>query len=414
MNVRGVAAKAKESAKEVARAPHELTRRALLQMADAIDAGKESIGESNLEDLKAAEAAGISEALLDRLTLNDRRMAAMSSSLRQVAELPGVVGEIIEEWKRPNGLKVQKVRVPLGVVAVIYEARPNVTADVAGLCIRSGNSVVLRGSSHALRTNTTIVRLLRDALGQAGLPSDAIGLIEDTSREAALELMRLDDVVDLLIPRGGSSLIQSIKENATVPYIIDGDGNCHVYVDRSADPETATAVIVNAKTSRPSVCNAAETLVVHEEIAAKWLPEALDALASKGVEIRGDEKVIELWPDAVPASDADWATEYLDLILAVKVVTSIDEAIDHINRWGTSNAEAIVAQDIEAADRFVAEVDSGSLFVNASTRFSDGGEFGFGSEIGISTQKLHARGPMGLRELTTYKYVARGTGQIRE
>ena len=302
---------------------------------------------------------------------------------------------------------------PLGVVAVIYEARPNVTADVAGLCLKSGNACILRGSSIALSSNMAIVDVLQRAAIDAGVPEAAIQLIPDASRESATELMQAKGLVDLLVPRGGKALIQSIEDNATIPFIIDGDGNCHVYVDRSADPKMATDIVVNAKTQRPSVCNAAETLLVHAEIADKWLPSTLEALDGKGVEIRGDERVRELWSKAQPATDEDWATEYLDLIMAVRVVDSLDDAIAHVNQWGTSNAEAIVAQDISAARRFAQDVDSGSIFVNASTRFSDGGEFGYGAEIGISTQKLHARGPMGLRELTTAKYVVWGEGQVR-
>ena len=317
------------------------------------------------------------------------------------------------ERTRPNGIRITKVRVPIGVVAVIYESRPNVTVDVAGLCVKSGNAAILRGSSLALHSNTQIARLLREAAAGAGLPEDCVQLVEDTSREAALELMQLKGMVDLLIPRGGPALVASIERNATVPFIIDGDGNCHVYVDASADPVKATAIVRNAKTQRPSVCNAAETLMVHAGIAPAWLPGALDELAAAGVEIRGDESVCSLWPQAVAATEADWGTEYLDLILAVRVVSSLDEAIAHVNRWGTSNTEAIVAEDLAAARRFAAEVDTGTVFVNCSTRFSDGGEFGYGAEIGISTQKLHARGPMGLEQLTTYKYVVWGDGQVR-
>jgi glutamate-5-semialdehyde dehydrogenase len=337
----------------------------------------------------------------------------MAEGLRTVAAQPDPVGEVVEGWKRPNGLLIERVRVPLGVVAVIYEARPNVTADVAGLCLKSGNACVLRGSSIATSSNNAIAHVLRAGAARAGAPEDAIQLIGGTDRSSAVELMQAKDYIDLLVPRGGADLIRSIEENASVPFIIDGDGNCHVYVDRSADENMATDIVLNAKTQRPSVCNAAETLLVHAELAEKWLPGALDALADKGVEVRGDHVVQQLWPDAVPARDDDWGTEYLDLVLAVRVVESVDEAIDHVNRWGTSNSEAIVTQDVTAARRFTTEVDSGSIFVNASTRFSDGGEFGYGAEIGVSTQKLHARGPMGLRELTTTKYVVWGEGQIR-
>jgi glutamate-5-semialdehyde dehydrogenase len=382
-------------------------------MAEALEAHAAALAEANRADVAAAQDAGTSATLVDRLTLTDARIAGMAAGLRAIADQPDPTGEVVRGWRRPNGLLVEQVRVPLGVVAVIYEARPNVTADVSGLCLKSGNACILRGSSIALESNKAIVSVLSRAAEGAGVPRGAIQLIPDASRESATELMQAKGLVDLLVPRGGQALIKSIEDNATVPYIIDGDGNCHVYVDRAADLQMATDIVVNAKTQRPSVCNAAETLLVHEEVAAKWLPATLDALDERGVEVRGDDATRQLWPKAVPASEEDWGTEYLDLILAVRVVPSVDEAIAHVNRWGTSNAEAIVSQDVAAARRFAAEVDSGSIFVNASTRFSDGGEFGYGGEIGISTQKLHARGPMGLRELTTTKYVVWGEGQVR-
>ena len=394
--------------------PSEVKDRALLAMADALESASRSLGDANAEDVDRARSEGTSSTLIDRLTLTEKRIAGMASGLRAVAAQPDPVGEVVRGWKRPNGLLIEQVRVPLGVVAVIYEARPNVTADVSSLCLKSGNACILRGSSIALSSNRAIVAVLREAATSAGVPEDAIQLVDDAGRESATELMQAKGLVDLLVPRGGKALIQSIEDNATVPFIIDGDGNCHVYVDRSADPRMATDIVVNAKTSRPSVCNAAETLLVHAELAEKWLPGALDALVGKGVEIRGDDRVRQVWPEAAPASDEDWGTEYLDLILAVRVVDSLDDAIEHVNTWGTSNAEAIVTADVGAARRFSTEVDSGSIFVNTSTRFSDGGEFGYGAEIGISTQKLHARGPMGLAELTTTKYVVWGEGQVRE
>ncbi|MGH2771188.1 MAG: glutamate-5-semialdehyde dehydrogenase [Actinomycetota bacterium] len=404
---------AKRAAARLARAPTRQKNDALAHMAALLTSKAAQLLEANEADVKAAASAGMSSALVDRLILNEKRIRAMADGLLAVAAQPDPVGELIDEWDRPNGLRIHKVRVPLGVVAVIYEARPNVTADVASLTCKSGNAALLRGSSHALASNLAITRLLRAGAMQAGLPEDSIQLIEDTSREAAVELMRAKKYVDLLIPRGGPALIASIEASATVPTIIDGDGNCHVYVDRAADPEVASSIAMNAKVQRPGVCNAAETLLVHRDLAAGWLPGTLDQLAAVGVEIRGDREVLALWPSATLADEADWATEYLDLILAVRVVGSLGEAIAHINRWGTSNAEAIVSEDLEAARRFAEEVDSGTIFVNASTRFSDGGEFGYGAEIGISTQKLHARGPMGLRELTTFKYVVWGSGQIR-
>ena len=398
----------------VATLPSEVKDAALLAMADALQSSAERLVSANSEDVERARADGTSSTLIDRLTLTDKRIAGMATGLRAVAAQNDPVGEVVQGWKRPNGLLIEQVRVPLGVVAVIYEARPNVTADVSGLCLKSGNACILRGSSIALSSNKAIVEVLRAAASSAGVPEDAIQLIEDAGRESATELMQAKGFVDLLVPRGGQALIKSIEDNATVPFIIDGDGNCHVFVDRSADPKMATDIIVNAKTSRPSVCNAAETLLVHAELAEKWLPGALDALAEKGVEVRGDDRVRQLWPGAAEASDEDWGTEFLDLVLAVRVVDSLDDAIEHVNTWGTSNAEAIVTADVTAARRFTTEVDSGSIFVNTSTRFSDGGEFGYGAEIGISTQKLHARGPMGLRELTTTKYVVWGEGQVRE
>lgn len=387
---------------------------ALEAMATALEDSRDVLVKANEQDVESAREAGTSNTLIDRLTLTDKRIESMAAGLRSVAAQPDPVGEVVNGWKRPNGLLIEQVRVPLGVVAVIYEARPNVTADVAGLCLKSGNACILRGSSIALVSNKAIVEVLRGALGGSGVPEDAVQLVPDADRASATELMQAKGLVDLLVPRGGQALIKSIEDNATVPFIIDGDGNCHVYVDATADEDMATAIVLNAKTQRPSVCNAAETLLVHAELADKWLPGALDLLASKGVEIRGDERVRQLWPKAHAATEEDWATEYLDLVMAVRVVESLDEAIGHVNRWGTSNAEAIVTGDVVAARRFTAEVDSGSIFVNASTRFSDGGEFGYGAEIGISTQKLHARGPMGPRALTTTKYVVWGQGQTRE
>lgn len=404
---------AKTASREVAKLPASSRNAALLAMAEALIAEAEPLMTANAIDVKAAEDAGTSSTIVDRLTLTEGRLTSMAEGLRSVAAQEDPVGEIERGWRRPNGLLIEKVRVPLGVVAVIYEARPNVTADVSGLCLKSGNACILRGSSIATHSNAAIVDVLRHAVQTEGVVADAIQLVGDTSREAALELMQAKAHIDLLVPRGGKSLIETIERHATVPAIIDGDGNCHVYVDAAADPEMATNIILNAKTQRPSVCNAAETLLVHSKLAGTWLPTALEALSAKGVEIRGDEEVQRIWPDAAAASKDDWSTEYLGLVLAVRVVADLDEAIEHVNTFGTSNAEAIVTEDLAAARRFTWEVDSGSVFVNASTRFSDGGEFGYGAEIGISTQKLHARGPMGLRELTSSKYVVWGQGHIR-
>jgi glutamate-5-semialdehyde dehydrogenase len=386
----------------------------LADLAEAIESGREELKAANQLDVAAARQAVVSATLVDRLTLTDARIAAMANAVRTVAALPDPVGQVTRGTTRPNGLLIEQVREPLGVVAVVYEARPNVTVDVAALCLKSGNAAVLRGSSIAAHTNGAIADLIVAVLrGQGAVPEHAVQLIRDNSRAAVIELLTADEFVDLLVPRGGQSLLRTVRENATVPVVIDGDGNCHVYVDASADPLMATSIVVNAKTSRPSVCNAAETLLVHEQIAPAWLPEALGELHKLGVLMRGDDQVRALWPDAEPATDDDWATEYLELILAVRVVPDIDAALAHIARWGTRNSEAIITQDIGAARRFARAVDSGSVFVNCSTRFSDGGEFGYGLEIGVSTQKLHARGPMGLEALTCVKNVTWGTGQIR-
>ena len=366
--------------------------------------------DANAVDVARAEADGVSTTVVDRLRLTPARIDGMAGGLRKVAALADPVGEVVDGWVRPNGLRIERVRVPLGVVAIIYENRPNVTSDAFGLCLKSGNAAFLRGSSGAIQSNLAIAVVLRDALTKAGLPADALVLVDDTSHEAAAEFMGLRDCIDCLIPRGGPSLIRSVLEHATVPYVIDGDGNCHVYVDASADLDSALDIIVNAKTQRPSVCNAAESLLVHESVASTFLPRAAAALA--GVELVGDEAARAIVSMGA-ATDDDYATEFLDLKLSVRVVPSLDAAIDHITRFGSGHSEAIITNDLAAADRFCREVDAAAVLVNASTRFVDGEEFGFGAEIGISTQKLHARGPMGLRELTTLKYVVRGTGQVR-
>ena len=384
---------------------------ALLASADLLVSSADVVLSANAVDVARAESDGVSPTVVDRLRLDEKRIASMASGLRQVASLADPVGEIIDGWVRPNGLRISRVRVPLGVIAIIYENRPNVTSDAAGLCLKSGNAAFLRGSSGAIDSNIAIESVLRTAIGTASLPADSVILVADTSRDAAVEFMRQRDTIDCLIPRGGPSLISSILENATVPYVIDGDGNCHVYVDADADLDIAINVIVNAKMQRPSVCNAAETLLVHRTVAGEFLPRAAAAL--NGVELRADADALELLPSAVPATAEDWSTEFLDLTLAVGIVESIDEAIDHIARNSSGHSEAIITQSLESADRFTTEVDAAAVLVNASTRFVDGEEFGFGAEIGISTQKLHARGPMGLRELTTAKFVVRGQGQIR-
>lgn len=414
MSVTDVCRAAAEAWTELKGLTTERKNALLLDMAGAIEEHRDRIIAANETDVAAARENGVSATLVDRLTLTDRRMAGLVSAIRTIADLPDPVGQVVDGWTRPNGLLIERVREPIGVVAVIYEARPNVTAEVAALCVKSGNCAVLRGSSMAMATNTAVMAALDSAIARHdAVPAAAVQLVTDPSRDAAQELMRAKDFVDLLVPRGGPELIASVERHATVPTVIDGAGNCHVYIDRSADPAMATAVAINAKTSRPSVCNAMETLLVHEELAQDWLPGVLDELAAAGVEIRGDATVREVWPKAVAASEEDWGTEYLDLVLAVRVVPDVGAAIAHIDRWGTSNAEAIVARDIDVARRFAREVDSGSVFVNTSTRYSDGGEFGYGVEIGVSTQKLHVRGPIGLTALTTVKNVVWGTGQTR-
>ncbi|MGI8685701.1 MAG: glutamate-5-semialdehyde dehydrogenase [Acidimicrobiales bacterium] len=366
---------------------------------------------ANQEDVARAVGAGTTATVVDRLRLDAGRVEAMAAGLRQVAALADPVGEVVDGWTRPNGLRITRVRVPLGVVGIIYENRPNVTSDAAGLCLKSGNAAFLRGSSAAISSNVAIAAVLREGFAKAGLPEDALVLVEDTGRESATRFMRLRGLIDCLVPRGGPSLIAAIVEHATVPYVIDGDGNCHVYVDAAADLDMALAIIVNAKTQRPSVCNAAESLVVHEAVAAEFLPRAAAAL--DGVELVGDSAARALVPRMGEATEDDFGREFLDLKLSVAVVANLDAAIDHVRRYGSGHTEAIVTGDLAAARRFTAEVDAAAVVVNASTRFTDGEQFGFGAEIGISTQKLHARGPMGLRELTTVKYVVEGNGQVR-
>ncbi len=405
------AALARAAARAVAAAPTEQKDAALAAAADLLEAEVESVLDANRLDVASAEAAGIEPGLVDRLRLDERRVAAMAGGLRQVVGLPDPVGVVVDSWERPNGLRVARVRVPLGVVAIIYESRPNVTSDAAGLCLKAGNVAFLRGSSTAIHSNTAVASVLRSAVASVGLPEDAVVLVEDTSREAAVEFMQQRDSVDCLIPRGGPSLIRTILEHATVPYVIDGAGNCHVYVDAAADLDVAERILTNAKTQRPSVCNAAESLVVHAAVAGEFLPRVDAAL--DGVELVGDARARSLVPRMGVATDEDFATEYLDLKLSVRVVDTLDEAIDHIAATTTGHSEAIVTTDPAAAERFLAEVDAAAVLWNASTRFVDGEEFGFGAEIGISTQKLHARGPMGLEQLTTLKFVVRGDGQVR-
>ena len=406
-----LAARAKAASRALAVASTAEKDAALHAAADLLTAGSASIIEANRRDVARAEDEGMATPLVDRLRLDEARIEAMAGGLRQVAALADPVGRISDGWVRPNGLRIERVHVPLGVVAIIYESRPNVTSDAFGLCLKSGNAAFLRGSSSAIDSNLAISRVLRDALGKVGLPQDALIVVDDVRREAAVEFMQQRGLVDCLIPRGGPALIQSILDNATVPYVIDGAGNCHVYVDASADLAMACEIVANAKMQRTGVCNAAESLVVHAAVAHTFLPMAVGVL--EGVELVGDDAARAIVASIGPATDDDYVTEYLDMKMSVKVVADLDEAIRHVNDTSTGHSEAIVTTDIAAADRFTREVDAAAVVVNASTRFVDGEEFGFGAEIGISTQKLHARGPMGLEQLTTRKFVVRGNGQIR-
>lgn len=404
---------AKKAAAKLAVTPATVKNKALLAMADGLEAGADAILAANAEDMAAGRAKGMSAALLDRLALTKARIADMATGLRQLAALSDPVGETIEGWQRPNGLAIAKVRVPLGVIGIIYEARPNVTADAAGLCLKAGNAVILRGGSEAINSNLAVAGILAAAAEGAGVPAGAIQLIAITDRAAVNAMLKLNEYIDVIIPRGGAGLIQTVVENSTVPVIETGIGVCHVFVDASADLTMAKDIAFNAKVSRPGVCNAMETLLVHRTVAEDFLPPMLAAYHEAGVEVRGCTDTMCYHPAVKEAEDADWATEYHDLIVSVKVVNSLAEALAHIAAYGTRHSEAIVTSDLESARRFQAEVDAAAVYVNASTRFTDGFEFGFGAEIGISTQKLHARGPMGLRELTSVKYLVNGTGQIR-
>lgn len=405
-------AAAKEAA-AVLRTAGEKKRRALLEAAQALRAAAPEILAANAVDLAAARENGMRDAMLDRLTLTEARIEAMAQGVEDVAAQRDPVGRVLSGETRPNGLKIEKVTVPMGVIGIIFEARSNVTSDAAALCLMAGSAVILRGGKEAFHSNMAVTSVLQAALERAGLPRTAVQLVQDTSRESSREMMGLVGYLDLLIPRGGAGLIRAVVENARVPVIETGVGNCHVYVDESADVDMAAEIIFNAKTSRPSVCNAIETILVHEKIAERALPAIAARLREKQVELRGDDRTRAILPEAVPASEADWETEYLDYILAVRVVDSLDEAVAHIARYSSGHSECIVTRDLRAAEAFTARVDSAAVYVNASTRFTDGGEMGLGAEIGISTQKLHARGPMGLNEIVSYKYVIRGDGQVR-
>ena len=413
MDLREMGARAKDVSRILGKLGQTEKNAGLFAAAGELEAAASSILEANGQDVDAAVKRGMHAGLVDRLRLDGSRIKAMADGLRDVAALEDPVGEVESMKKRPNGLLIGRKRVPLGVIGIIYEARPNVTADAFGLCFKSGNAVILRGGSDAIRSNEAIVAAIRRGLLAAGLPEDAVQLVADTSRESARELMRLNGYLDVLIPRGSAGLIRTVVENSTVPVIETGTGNCHVYVDATADFQMALDIIYNAKTQRIGVCNACESLLVHQSIAEEFLPLLKERLDEKQVEIRADEASCRLVPGFVPAVEEDWGREYLDYILSLKQVGSLEEAIAHINRYGTGHSEAIVTRDYGNAQRFLEEVDAAAVYVNASTRFTDGAQFGFGAEIGISTQKLHARGPMGLRELTTIKYIIYGDGQVR-
>ena len=405
--------KAKEASYILMNATVTEKNNALLKMADSLINNKKIILEANKKDLEKAVENGTSKAMLDRLSLSEDRILDMANGLKQVKSLNDPIGEVLGMTVRPNGLKIGKQRVPLGVIGIIYEARPNVTSDAAALCLKSGNVTILRGGKEAINSNIAIVNALREGIKLSGLPEDAVQLIEDTSRETSNEMMKLNEFIDVLIPRGGAGLIQAVVQNATVPVIETGTGNCHVYVDEYADLEMAKNIVINAKTSRPSVCNAEEKLLINEKIADKFLPIIVKALHENNVEIRGDKKSRAIIDNLKEATEEDWGKEYLDYVIGIKIVSDIDEAINHINKYGTGHSEAIITKDYNNSQKFLQRVDAAAVYVNASTRFTDGGEFGFGAEIGISTQKLHARGPMGLNELTTTKYIIYGNGQVR-
>ena len=405
--------KAKEASYELGVASPGQKNEALTFMAEELIKAKEEIIKANEIDRQNAIKKGITDALLDRLSLDDSRIEAMAQGLLDIVKLQDPVGEVTNMWQMPNGLQIGQKRVPIGVLGIIYESRPNVTSDAAGLCLKSGNAVILRGASDAINSNKAVAKALVAGIKRSGLPQDCVQLLEDTSRETAREMMRLNDYIDVLIPRGGAGLIKSVVQNATVPVIETGTGNCHIFVDETADLEMAKAIVLNAKVQRPGVCNAAEKLLVHESIASEFLPTIVKALRENGVEVRGCDKAQAIVDDIKVIEEPEWHQEYLDLIIAVKIVKDVDEAIKHINKYNTGHSESIVTESYKNSQKFLQRVDAAAVYVNASTRFTDGGEFGFGGEIGISTQKLHARGPMGLKELTTSKYIIFGDGQIR-
>lgn len=406
--------RAKDASRESAKLGTDEKNKGLFAVADELCKQSAYLLSENEKDVQEAESKGVKKSLIDRLRLTEQRIEDMAEGLRQIAGLEDPIGEVLEMKNRPNGLRIGKKRVPLGVIGIIYESRPNVTADAFGLCFKTGNAVILRGGSDAIHSNLAIVHTIKEALRKEKLPQDLILLVEDTSRETVQQMMKLHDYIDVLIPRGGAGLISTVVENSTVPVIETGTGNCHIFVDESADIEMAVDIIENAKTQRMGVCNACESLVVHEGIAKKAVPEIVKRLKLHQVEIRGDERAQELMSEIVPATEEDWGTEYLDAIISLKIVDSIEDAIHHINQYNNGHSESIITNDYDHALKFQDEVDAAAVYVNASTRFTDGFEFGFGAEIGISTQKLHARGPMGLLALTTTKYIIFGNGQIRK
>ncbi len=412
--VTGKARAAKEAARALALASARAKNDALQQMARGLEEKTGLVLDANRSDLARARSAGLASAFMERLTLSESRLEEMAAGLRQVAALPDPVGETVEAWRRPNGIEISRVRVPLGVVGFIYESRPNVTADAAGLCLKSGNAVLLRGGSEALESNTAIAQVLAKAVEKTGLPADSVQVVDTADRAAVLTMLTLDRFIDLIIPRGGEEFVRLVTERSTVPVLKHDKGLCHVYVDASADLDMAVAIAVNAKAQRVSVCNTMETLLVDAAAASRVLPKVAARLREAGVEVRGDERTRALVPGAIPATEADWDTEYLDYIVAVRVVDGLDAAIDHIRRHGSGLAEAIVTSDLRNARRFTREVDAAAVLVNASTRFVDGSQFGMGAEMGISTSRLHARGPVGVRELTTTKFIVMGDGQVRE
>jgi glutamate-5-semialdehyde dehydrogenase len=414
MSLLEICQNARAASVELAKLSADAKDKALCRMANALEANTDKILAANKADAEAAKARGMKTAMLDRLALDKRKIENMARCVREVSGLADPVGEIVKTWTRPNGLIIGQMRMPLGVVGVIYESRPDVTSDSSAICIKSGNAVILRGGSDAINSNLAIAGVLRDSLAGTGVPEDAIQIISSTDRSVAEEFMQMRGYIDVLVPRGGADLIRAVVEKARVPVIETGLGNCHIYVEEDADLEKAVPIIVNAKCQRPGTCNAAEKLLVHTSIAAGFLPVAIAALRKEGVEIRGDEQVLKIIPDATPATEEDWYREYSDLIIGVKVVKNLDEAIAHINKYGTKHSDSILTRDFEKAKRFIRDVDSAAVYWNASTRFTDGNQFGLGAEIGISTQKLHARGPMSVQHLTTMKYFILGSGQIRK